>query len=267
MIMNLKKSLAQSAAIALCATSSLLHAQDQDATPRFIRFLPLGDAPPFKQKFVNRVRHQQAAKPGTIPPQNITVPSLKGSSKSIGLELGRMTRYREFDGSVPMASLYSGAETDKPWIKTRMPTAPVTLALLLRNPKKEPTTWDNAGIRMIKDDLAAFPSNTMRVVNMSRGKVSVKLDEKKEVILKKGEIKILPLPGEKFLLNLKAQGSKRRPETLYRSSYLVSAGERVSAFVYSADGESTSRENRCKIFTEKFRMPKPAKKNRKTAGR
>lgn len=62
-------------------------ARDQE-NPRHVRFLAVGDMPPFRQEIRDGVRYELEAEPGTIPPRQIQIPLDEEKTLNTILSLG-----------------------------------------------------------------------------------------------------------------------------------------------------------------------------------
>jgi len=85
--------------------------------------------------------------------------------------------------------------------------------------------------------------------------------------LKKGEVKVVPVPSNEFSLIVRAKGKGGRAETLYQNIFEVGNREGACAYLDPADGRRADQVTRLRIFSEIFRLPKPAKKKRAAGDR
>lgn len=171
-----------------------LSAQEGGDSPKtLVRFLPLGMNPPIIIKQEGNVLQEQEAAEGAIPPRNIMVaPQSNGAEPlAANLRLKRMTPYLEVPRGASM-KLYEGKEArGKEWTAVPGLKGPSTV-VFFRDPAAPKRDWGKVRFRAFRDDLSAFPKETIRFVNMTRADAVVRVGEKgKSVAVKAGQVKIL----------------------------------------------------------------------------
>lgn len=229
----------------------------------FVRYMAIGEKPPFDFKEEDGVRVEVPPPPGSEPPASLWIPGLKGDKKKLKMELTGVNPYKEIDPNLGDAKLYLGADKKKIWANMKIPTAKLSTAIFVR---RKGQTWDKPGLKVIKDDLKSFPLNTIRIVNLSPYPAGITIADKKTVKIGKEEVKALPV-GEEDIVKIFYQNKSGRKASLYSNLLELKKNERMHAYLYLDDGPRSRGKVRLKRFRENFRMPKPAKKTRKTAGR
>lgn len=203
---------------------------------RHVRFLALGDSPPFRQEIRDGVRYELEPPAGSIPPRNVTLATDDKATEPVALRLGDITapvKVPAGAGPLDIRRAEDAADAE-PWLKATRPADGDFLVLLWRDAKAG--TWAAARSMVLPDDAVSAPAGTMRFVNVSPVAVGVTLGEEKLVL---GPGKSFERPIEfgverPFEIMLTAaDGSLKR---LHSGVALLNPGERGLTFVYQADG-------------------------------
>ncbi|MDB6077361.1 MAG: hypothetical protein JWO82_1108 [Akkermansiaceae bacterium] len=236
----------------LLALSPRGHAETADAKkappPRKIRFLALGDAPPFQQEVRDGVRYELEPPEGSVPPREI-VPSFGEKEKDqdpgkqpepIRLNLGRITPPSTIpDGAGLLELRKKDASGDsKPWLSLQRPEHGDLMVLLWRDPRGK--SWEQTSALIIADSPDSPGPGGVQMLNLIPVTVGVTLGTEKialpyaRIVTKKPELKQdLPLEVNALSADLKTPGKR------FLSTVLaINAGECNRVLIYRADGVS-----------------------------
>lgn len=220
----------------LLLTTSLLSlataASAQDEPPKYLRFLPLGELPVWKEELKNGIRMGKEPPPGSMPPKELALLS-GGEVVPFQLTLRSFTGKMRMDGKTPGLAIKKGKGVDDPnWVTSAKPTAPLSLAVLYRDPAT--MKWDNPQIKVLPDDASSFKVKNIRFVNVSENLVLIKLNDGKGKGVKKGDSLIMPLKEgmNKIMVGYQAAGGKQ--VELWNNQIRVQSNQRVQCFFYKA---------------------------------
>lgn len=232
-----------------------------EAPPRQVRFLPVGDLPPFRQEVRNGVRYELEPPPGSIPPREVVVGfgEEDDGKNAARLLLGRITEPLEAPGGTgPM--LLRGREDAadaEPWMRVARPEDSDFLVLLWRgNPKG---SWAEARALVLPDSPAAAPAGRMRVINLSPVPVGVVFGGE-NIKLDPGKFYQRPVQvGKETDLQLGAVDSSGKLKRFHSGTVFQNPGERTLVVIYRADGVEPRRPLKAIIHREPVpAAPKPA---------
>lgn len=214
-------------------------AQEDDQaeqTRGWLRILPVGDAPPFRQKIINGVRVQQPDAPGTTPPRKVLVSVPNQERVGITLVLGTASApVVATAGPVTLLEERRGEDPAK-WATLRMPESPVALAIMFRDPRAK--LWDQSRSLLLADGVAIFPVGATRIVNASPFVATVVFAGKKYV-LQPGKIVIRRRAGgnlENAVLRVAIGDGRGGVKRIYDSALSQGRGQRTNVVIYRADG-------------------------------
>lgn len=209
--------------------------------PRMLRFLPVGDAPPFRQVIRDGVRYELEAPPGSIPPRRLTSGPGGDPSAAIALRLGfisaavtvapgdgRFTLFRQGDD-----------EESEPWLRIRRPASGDALVFLWRDPASG--SWDHVSHLTVPDGEEGAPAGTLRIANLFPGIVGVDWAGERIAMKPATSIRRTMKPGEPVLLRIFATGSSGRPSRYFSGEVEQNTGERGLVVIYRADGAAPRR--------------------------
>lgn len=153
--------------------------EKKELPSRQVRFLAVGDMPPFRQEVRNGVRIQLKAPPGSIPPPLVSVTvgqddeeeQLAGTSR---LQLGRVSAALEVPGGDGFLTIREGEEGGRAWLKVKRPEIGDFLVLLWRDPKTK--TWDQSKALALPENPKA---GLVTFVNLAPGPVALVYDGQK----------------------------------------------------------------------------------------
>ena len=110
-------------------------------TGRLVRFLPLGEMPPFRQEIRENVRYELEPPAGSIPPREVLLGFGGNASEAhIAAALGQTQRTPEGSAGKRSAVVRSreDAKDAEPWLNLMRPETGDFLVLLWRDPDREP---------------------------------------------------------------------------------------------------------------------------------
>lgn len=220
------------------------------AGQRFLRLLPLGEPPPFRQEIRDGIRYEVEPEPGSIPPRQIVLGEGE-TAVTLRLNLGRTTDRAKIPvGTAPVGLRAVASSPDTPpapWLTLRPPEAGDMLALVWRDAGKP---WSQPRAMILPDSAAEFPSGSIRIVNL--------LPVESALII--GEERVL-LGAGKTLVKTIAMGADLTLQTAYRDpagkllrfysgSVLLNINERAQVVMHRADGENPRRLAKVVVFNE-----------------
>jgi hypothetical protein len=238
----------------------VLFAQQPNALKRtHVRFLPVGDQPPWKERIENGVRIQIPPPPGAVPPNEVTISVSGAKSETIPLVLGRMSKQLEVGGKIVPIQLFEGdvARGDS-WFDARLRPGATALVVLCRDPAVAGATWAKPVSKVVPDDLASFPDRTIRLVNVSRSRIAIRIDQEKAFSLTPGEFKFKTLKSGKRILLIGEIRKEGGTKTLFKNMVPIEQGKRNTVVIYRSDGGKGDGVAKVRMFPE--RAPAPLKK-------
>ena len=152
---------------------------DEEKPKCQLRFLAVGNAPPFRQEVRDGIRYELPPPPGSIPPRVLLLEQESGDEEfeelgRVQMKLGRLSGKLEFPvaGKKPIRLREEGEV--KPWIELQKPGAGSYLVVIRRAPQSR--TWDRVQTQTVGDDL---PAGALRFINASARTLALVLGEQK----------------------------------------------------------------------------------------
>lgn len=204
--------------------------------PRTMRFLPLGDMPPYRQEIRDGVAYELEPPPGSIPPREVVFGSNRTGNEESPLSLGRVSAPLKIAPGVGQLSLRRKGEGDQAaaWVNVSKPEKGDFLVLLWRDPEKK--SWDSPRALVLPDSPEAAPEGTVRVVNISPVTVAIVFEgEKIQLQVGKTWQKAVPT-GKEAMIQVGAVDASGNLRRIHAGSVFQNAGERTLVAVYKADG-------------------------------
>lgn len=232
-------------------------AEKPAAPPRQVRFLPVGDLPPFEQVVRDGVRYELEPPVGSIPPREVMLGFGDEAQKATPLSLGRVTEgLKAPAGAGPMLVRRKGdGEEAAPWLNLQRPEEGDFLVLLWRDPAKG--TWEQARSLVLPDSREAAPAGSVRVINLSPVTVGVVFAGEK-IALQAGKSYQRPVEvGKDTEIQLGAVDAKGTLTRFHSGTVFQNPGERTLVVIYRADGVQPRRPLKAVIQREP--LPAPAK--------
>jgi hypothetical protein len=210
---------------------------------RSVRFLAVGDPPPYRQEVRDGVRRQLPPPPGSIPPRELLVDIAAADRErppeSLRLQLGRMSAPLPVpagESPLRLRPADSGADA-RPWLEVRPPPgADFTVVLWRRDPR---SGWDEEPRALVLPGSA--PAGTLTMVNLAEVPVAVVLGtEKIGLPPRLPQRRPLP-PGKPLGFQYALSDGEGRLVRQFAASLEQPAGDRTLLVIYRADGEKPRR--------------------------
>lgn len=239
-------------------------AQDkpEEQKTRIARFLPVGDAPPFRQVVRDGVRYELEPPPGTIPPRDLVAVPGGDPADPLRLRLGMLSKPVSVpEGPGPLTLSLPGEEGEDGdrWLSVKRPETGDFLVLLWRDPAKK--TWDHVSHLIVPDGPQGAPPGTVRIANLFPQDVRIEWAGE-PVVLKAGttlrrEVK----PGDPVLLRILVPDSSGKLRRYYSGEVMQNQGERGFVVIYRADGMAPRRPLKVAVYREPAPLPPPPDKS------
>ena len=242
--------------VILCLASLLAVSSLFADSPRQVRFLALGELPPFQQEIRDDVRYELEPPPGSIPPREVMLGYGGEKAEPTPLRLGMISApLKAPPGAGPLVlALRDSAKSDPPWLRLDRPEFGDFLVLLWRDPTQ--ATWQKARSLVVPDDAV---SGSVRYINISPAAVGIIIGSEK-LILEPGKMfaRTVPVAVEQpFEIHLPAiTGELKR---LHAGVVLQNPGERTLVLIYLADGLTRRRPVKVTVLREQAPVLLPKK--------
>lgn len=225
--------------------------------PRQVRFLPVGDLPPFRQEVRDGVRYELEPPAGSIPPREVMLGFGEEAQQAAPLSLGRVSAPLKAPagiGPLLVRRKSDGAEAE-PWMKLERPESGDFLVLLWRDPAKG--SWEQARSLILPDSREAAPAGGVRVVNLSPVTVGVVFAGEK-IALQAGKTYQREVTvGKETEIQLGAVDAKGALTRFHSGTVFQNRGERTLVVIYRADGVQPRRPLKAVIQREPLPPPPP----------
>lgn len=171
-------------------------------TQRFVRFLAVGDFPPFRQEVRDGVRYEMPPPPGSLPPAEIAISSEAASpdthsskAATARLQLGKST------GNLPVPAgagslLIRAADTAagaEPWLRVPQPESGNFLVVIWRATKAK--NWDKPRFIVVAD---THPAGKLTLLNVSPVNTAVACGTEK-LLIEPGKPHDCDMPGNRSI--------------------------------------------------------------------
>jgi hypothetical protein len=227
-----------------------LQAAPKNVPARQVRFLALGELPPFQQEIRDNVRYELEPPPGSLPPREVMLGFGAEKSEATSLRLGQISAAMKAPaGGGPLVlARREDAKDAEPWLSLARPESGDFLVLLWRDAQKG--TWEKVQSLVVPDDAVNAPAGSVRYINISSAPVGVVVGDEK-LVLEAGKMfkRTIPTSVEQpFEVQLPdATGSMKR---LHAGVILQNPGERSLVLIYIADGAGHRRPLKVKVQRE-----------------
>lgn len=223
---------------------------EEEAKPRLVRFLAVGEAPPFRQEIRDGVRHELPPPPGSVPPERVTVTALAGEEEKrageVQLRLGLMSQALEID-SGPGSLVLVRKDRDEPWLRLERPESGDLVVVLWRDASEG--DWDKARSRVLTVDP---DPGKLRIANVSPWTVALRLGGEKAA-LKSSGLMVRRLPaGRVAEFEAGLVGREGRVSWFHSIALEQQAGESSLVVLYRADRRNPRRP--LKLFTQRQKV-------------
>ncbi len=225
---------------------------------RQVRFMPVGEIPPFLQDVRDGIRYELEPPAGSIPPRSVSLGFGGDESETLSLHLGRISSPLKVPAGVgPLLLKRSdSAEDADTWLNLTRPESGDFLVVLWRDPKQG--TWEKVRSMILPDDPVNRPAGGVRVVNLSLASVRIVIGDEKLVLeSQKSFGRTVPAGVEQpFQVLLPDLTGNWKP--LHTGAIVQNPGERSLVLIYRADGESPRRPVKVTVQREPAPpLPKP----------
>jgi hypothetical protein len=213
--------------------------------PRQVRFLPVGDLPPFRQEVRDGVRYELEPPAGSIPPREVVLGfgdrEEAAAAQAAPLLLGRITEpLRVPAGAGPLlVRRRSDAADSEPWLRVERPESGDFLVMLWRDPAKG--NWDKVRALVLPEGPEAAPAGTVRIVNLATVTVGIVFAGEKIALPAGKSYQRAVAPGKQADFQLGAADAKGKLVRVHAGTVFQNPGERTLVVVYRADGVQPRR--------------------------
>lgn len=166
------------------------------AAGRAVRFIAVGDAPPFRQVVRDGVRYELPPPPGSVPPAEIFIRTTAANAaeeavqEPLRLQLGRPSKtFPLRTGAAGVLDLRTSKDEGKPWVRVATPESGDLLVVIWRDP--EAKTWEQAKATVLPDRPVA---GKFTLLNVAQAPVGVVY----------GAEKLIVVPGKPLVRDLPA---------------------------------------------------------------
>lgn len=223
--------------LSLCLTWT---SSAQEAPSKNVRFLPLGELPPFKQIIGTDRRKQGEYPKGSMPPEGTVLMTEPGEGTPLGLRLKTFTKSLKIKASAKGVEIYEGGKVaGEPWFKSRFPAQKQALFVLCKD--NATMTWDKPQVKVLPEDVRSFPLGTIRLANLSDRGVAVILGDEKAFAVKAGEVILKPMKAGEVLVKLAVKDASGAWRTILQNNLTMSKKGRMHAFFYKAQTKDAKK--------------------------
>lgn len=213
-----------------------MSAETKKDAPRQVRFLAVGEAPPFEQEVRDNIRYEVEPPVGSIPPREVVLGFGDKQTESTRLLLGQLSLpMKAPSGTGPLVlGLRSDAEDAEPWLRLTRPAEGDFLVLLWRDAKQG--SWQKARSLVVPDDAVSAPAGSVRYINVSPFPVGIRLGAE-NLVLEAGKMfkRMVPV-GVEQPFEILLQHTSGALKRLHTGVVLQNPGERSLVLIYFADG-------------------------------
>ena len=229
---------------------------------RQVRFLAVGDSPPFQQEIRGDVRYEIDPPAESIPPRDVVVGFGKELTDAVPLRLGRISpsvKVPAGEGLLALRRKEDAADT-APWLSFQRPESGDFLVFLFRNPAGK--NWNEALSLTVPDGAEGAPSGSLRIVNLCP--FGVRILWGSELIQLQGGKTLLKTaqPGAETPFQILIADAGGKPKRYYSGAVTQNSGERGLVTIYPADGESPRRPVKVSMLREPVPVAPPVKEKK-----
>lgn len=249
-------------AAAFSLTLLTASAEPEKAPDRHVRFLPVGDSPPFVQEIRDGVSYEIDPPLDSEPPRQIVPGFGKETANAVGLHLGRISAPVTIPGGEGALELRRpGATPDAgSWHSLKRPESGDFLVYLFRSPKQR--TWTEATSLVIPDGAEGWPSGTLRIVNLYPISVRIVWNGQ-PAMLPPGKSVLHPIqPGTEVPFQILVADATGALKRYYSGSVTQNPNERGLVTIYRADSENPRRPVKVLMLREPAAPPLPPKEKK-----
>lgn len=235
----------------LCAQEDEKPPKEDKKPSRQVRFLAVGDLPPYRQEIRGGVAYELEPPEGSIPPRELIVGSGGADSADARLLLNQITEgFKIPSGAGPLLLRYKGDDGKaEPWLQLQRPQNGDLLVILWR-PDGSKGTWAKPLSLVLPDSAEEAPAGRVRLINVSPVTVGVVFGSEK-IALPGGKSYQRQIPiGKDLPFQLGAIDAKGSLRRFHSGSVLQNAGERTLVVIYRADGLDPRRALKANVMRE-----------------
>ncbi|MDA7882376.1 hypothetical protein N9A94_08740 [Akkermansiaceae bacterium] len=246
--------------VLLSMVLSLLVSAQEEVPPKYMRFIPLGEIPVWKEEIVDSTRVQKEYEPGEMPPKDIMIGVREGSMESSKLFLREFTGLFTFSGALERLKIGQGAEgSASAWLDSAMAKPRYSLGVLYRD--HEDMTWLKPRLKIFRDDLTVFPLGTMRFANVSLNDVLIKVNDQEPFLVKPGDAIVYPIAVGGVRVQATAVTQEGLHRRIYDNNLELRENERVQGFFFKSQSPAPANPVQIFYYPEKFVSPKKPKED------
>jgi hypothetical protein len=218
-----------------------LGAEPEAKSGRHVRFLAVGDSPPFRQEIRDGVRYELEVPPGSIPPREVVPGFGKHSAAAVALRLGRISAPVSVPAGEGIVDLRRVGETldAAPWLRIKRPESGDFLVLLWRNPTHK--TWQDAISLIVPDGPDLAPAGHVRIVNLFPQAIRMTWGGENLILPAAKIIQRAVKPGAEIPFQILVADSAASMKPYYSGALTQNQGERGLITIYRADGVAPRR--------------------------
>lgn len=242
-------------------------ADEGEKVPGFVRLLAVGENPTWKTERRGDMRVQLPPPPGSIPPRLISISGAKDPGDGLKLDLSRMTPWVEVTDNklaIQVSEITkgenAGSDLMKNWAKAPAPKRPL-LALYIKNPTADKLTWEKPVRFDFDESLQAFPNESIRIINLTKKDLAVKLGEKSPVKVSSGKHRIFKQADGASLpetfIDVRQIAAPGKYLKVAAKEFDLLRNHRVTLVIHMGDREQTRKDIRMRVFAEPSRVPTP----------
>jgi len=230
----------------------------EEETPRQVRFLAVGELPPFRQEIRDNVRYELEPPEGSIPPREVVLGSGEEKSAATPLRLGQISAALKIppgSGSLVLRRRDAADDSD-PWLRLTRPENGDFLVLLWRDAKQG--TWRQVNSLVLPEDPVTAASGSVRFVNCADVAVGIKWGAEKLILEPRNVFKRELVGGVEQAFQVLLPDSAGPPKAIHSGVVTQNPSERSLVLIYRADGASPRRP--VKVSVQREPVPSPPKK-------
>lgn len=234
----------------------------EEKAPRLVRFLAVGELPPFRQEIRDNVRYELEPPEGSIPPREVVLGAGEEKSAATPLRLGQISAGLQAPpGSGPLTlRRREAADDSEPWLRLNRPETGDFLVVLWRDPKQG--TWNQVNSLVLPEDTVSAASGSVRFVNCSEVAVGIRWGAEKLILEPRNVLKRGLTAGMEQTFQVLLADATGAPKPLHTSVVTQNPGERSLVLIYRADGVSPRRPVKVSVLREPVPTPAPKEGSR-----
>jgi len=222
-------------------TMIALAAQPAAKPMRQVRFLAVGDWPPFIQEIHDGVRYELDPPPGSIPPREVIPGFGKQTLKPVSLHLGRISDPVELPAGAGELALRQGggASPSTLWMRLDVPESGDFLIFLVRKSVNE--TWKNAASLIVPDGSTEAPTGIVRIINLFPHSIHLLWGSEELRLPAGGTILRAANPDADTTFQILASNEAGEMKRYYSGSVTQNQTERSIITIYQSNEEDSRR--------------------------